>query len=200
MYPDNESYYQRHRLRPRAPTPLSSDAIRQLRRKTCLWIAALLLELCITLSVCSTAALVLAGERGAGLFAMLRGSELGQDILGEQTNITQDAPAAPTVRILATGASTRNLGANPLLGGTSTGTPARPVSNTGLSNTKPNVSPTRAPTLTPLPAGKTKQVATPTVTRTPTRTPTATATRIPPTPYPTGGPPPPPGTCILGCR
>lgn len=80
-----------------------------------------------------------------------------------------------------------------------TATKTSPARKGAPSATKPP-SPTsvRAPTRTPASPGRPQGPAA-AATRIPTRTPTAAPTRRPPTAYPPGGAPPPPGTCVLGC-
>ncbi len=198
MYPSDQRHYQLNPLDPRVPTRMP---ISRARRKTFLWIAALLLELCVTLSVCGTTVIVVVSGGRARALASLLGTGLAADISAEEASLAEDLSPVPTVRVPVTSSPTRAATLQPGPSATATRTATRPIGRTGSSSPRPNASPTRAPTYTPIPAGKVQvKVATPTITRTPTRTPTATATRIPPTPYPTDGPPPPPGTCILGCR
>ncbi len=111
----------------------------------------------------------------------------------KQSALPRNELPSPAVRGASAQTAPQSPNAQPPAGATATkasaarkGAPsaARPPSPTSI----------RPPTLTPLSAGRPSGLV-----AVATRVPTATVTRRPPTAYPTGGAPPPPGTCILGC-
>ncbi len=163
------------------------------RYKTGLLLSAIVLPLTVAFAL-----MLGASVRGAETPAEAEPPSVASDNASSDTHaltvgemqVSPPAQAAPTV--LPTPAVT----IQPALVGTATKTAILP----GKSPTRGSI---RQATLTPVLSRGPIQTATATRTRTPiptaTRPPAPTATRLPPTLYPTGGPPPPPGTCILGC-
>ncbi len=111
----------------------------------------------------------------------------------KQSALPWNELTAPAVRGASTHTAPQSPNAQPPGGATATKTSAVRKGSASAMR-EPSPTPIRAPTLTPVPAGR---PAGPVAVA--TRVPTATVTRRPPTAYPTGGAPPPPGTCVLGC-
>lgn len=128
-------------------------------------------------------------------------TEIDSDLgLEESDQSDALAPVAqPSPGVLPTVMLTPSSNVQSSGGSKSSPTIVSPSSQNPASKISPTLTrtPTRVPTLTAI--APTVRRASPTSTATTTRTPTVTPTRPTSTPYPTGGPPPSPGTCILGC-
>ncbi len=170
----------------RTPAPTSPGPVKQRSSDTVFWIVALLLELAVVLGVCGIGLSVLSGSAGARWLTTLVSSQFGVSMPPEDVNAAGDASTHPADLVLATGTSTRAVISIPPSGPAPSRTPARPISNTGMSTAAPTAEPASlaTPTSTPsavrAPTGKASPVVkTATPSRTPSRTRTETAAPLP---------------------